>query len=32
MIIPGAILMCVGGFTLYMSVVMVIRTGSREER
>ena len=30
MIIPGAILMCVGGFTLYMSVAAVIRTGSRK--
>ena len=32
MIIPGAILMCVGGFTLYMSVAAVTRIGSTEGR
>ena len=32
MIIPGAILMCVGGFTLFMSVAAAIRGGSTEGR
>ncbi len=32
MIIPGAILTCVGGFTLFMSVAAVIRMGSTEGR
>ena len=30
MIIPGAMLMCVGGFTLFMSVAAAIRMGSTE--
>ena len=30
MIIPGAILMCVGGFTLFMSMAAVIRRGTTE--
>ena len=32
MIIPGAILMCVGGFTLFMSAAAIIRMGSTEGR
>jgi len=32
MIIPGAILMCVGGFTLFMSVAAITRMGSTEGR
>ena len=32
MIIPGAILMCVGGFTLFMSISALIRMGSTEGR